>query len=305
MNGEHGSSPSGAGALRPAALRLAAFGLAAVCGACCLAGCSAGAAVNERRALSSDVVVEDPGAAVRRAARVLARAGTSKVRTTMRMVNGGTRVTIRGEGRFDYAARRGRLVVTLPGTAGAERGPITELVVPGALYMRNRGAEVPRGKWVRVETARLADGNLVTGGATDPVTAAELLRGARGVQLVGERVLDGVRVRRLRGTADMGRAARTAPRDTAGALRAALRSFTVTRVPFDACLDERGRLREVRQEFTFRSASSVGGAGNEVRVVSVTRLYDFGSEVDIELPRPGDIYAGRIVSPAARGRARS
>jgi hypothetical protein len=239
------------------------------------------------------------GAVVRGAADVLRRWGSSRTRTSMRMATGGTLVTIVGRGRFDYVGRRGRLWVTLPETARIEQGPITELVVPGALYMRNRGAGLPPEKWVRVETDRLADGDLVTGGATDPVAAAELLRGARDVAFVGTAVVGGVRTRHYRGTADLWLASRRAPGTSARALRAAARSFTASRVPFDAYLDGEGRLRRVRQEFQFRSVSGVEGVSDDVTVVSVTELYDFGVPVAFAVPRGSDIYRGKIVSPAA------
>ena len=93
--------------------------------------------------------------------------------------------------------------------AGAEEHkPVTELLTPGALYMKDRGAGVPAGKWVRVDTTALADGNLVTGGATEPLAAAELLRGAQDVAWSGEERSAGCAVRHFRGTADIARAAR-------------------------------------------------------------------------------------------------
>ncbi|GGO87351.1 hypothetical protein [Wenjunlia tyrosinilytica] len=266
-----------------------------------LAGCSGDASGNEPVAVASGRIAEDPDEAVRAAPDVLRRWGSSRTRTSMEMATGGTLVTIVGKGTFDYTSRQGQLSVTLPETAGMEQGPITELVVPGAVYMRNRGAGVPTDKWVRVRTARLADGNLVTGGATDPVTAADLLRGARDVRLVGTERLDGVRVRHFRGAADMLVAAGRAPDDSAKALRAAARSFTVSRVPFDVYLDENGRLRRVRQVFRFRSASGAPGVRNDVRVVSVTELFDFGSRASFSVPRSADIWNGKIVSPAASG----
>ncbi|GAA3095843.1 hypothetical protein GCM10020254_46370 [Streptomyces goshikiensis] len=128
-------------------------------------------------------------AAVRAAADALTAAGSARVRTAMEMAAGGTRVTIRGEGGVDFLHRMGQLLVMLPADAAGkdEHRPITELLVPGALYMKNRGAGVPDDKWVRVDTATLGDGNLVTGGATDPLAAAELLRGAQEVTYVGGR----------------------------------------------------------------------------------------------------------------------
>lgn len=130
----------------------------------------------------------------------------------MEMATGGTRVTIRGQGVYDFRKQTGRLKVLLPQdpAGAAEHRPITELLSPGALFMKNRGAGVPADKWVRVETAGLTDGNLVTGGATDPYAAAELLRGARSVTYVGKTEVAGISVRHYRGTADLGTAARDA-----------------------------------------------------------------------------------------------
>lgn len=235
-------------------------------------------------------VLVDPAAAVRRAADTLVRAGSSRWVTSMETASGGTRVAIRGTGAFDYVTRRGRLEVSLPtDAAGApERGPVTELLTPGALYMKNRGEGVPADKWVRVDITGLSDGNLVSGGATDPLTAAELLRSAHEVTLVGEERLYGVPVRHYRGMADIARAARAASPGVRAALRAAARGFSVTGVPVEVYLDERGRLRKLRQRFTF----------SDVAVVSVTRLSDFGAPVKVTLPEPSDIYTGKIVSAA-------
>ena len=116
-------------------------------------GCSEmGAAADERGSVDEATAV----AVVHRAADVLARSGSSRARTSMETATGGTRLTIRGRGAFDYAERIGRLVVVLPQDAagGEEHQPVTELLAPGALYMKDRGAGVPADKWVRVDTTR-------------------------------------------------------------------------------------------------------------------------------------------------------
>ncbi|GHA62905.1 hypothetical protein ACIQRS_09685 [Streptomyces termitum] len=232
----------------------------------------------------------DPAGAVRGAADALARAGTSKASTAMEMASGGTRVTIRGEGGYDFRSRTGRLRVVLPKDAAGTSAhrPITELLVPGALYMKNRGAGVPADKWVRVDTTTLDDGNLVTGGATDPGAAVELLRGARDVRFVGETELAGVKVAHYRGVAVIGDAARAASPQLRGPLTAAAKGFTTDEVPFDAYLDGSGRLRKVRHLFSFSNQ------GRAVAVSSTTLLYGFGVPVEVELPDGRDIYAGRI-----------
>ncbi|MFI6210251.1 hypothetical protein ACIBAI_28450 [Streptomyces sp. NPDC051041] len=249
-------------------------------------GCvGSGAAIGASRA-------DDPVGELRRAADRLVHAGSSRTRTSMEMAIGGTRVTIRGEGVYDYRERLGRLTVLLPqdpaGTSGNR--PITELLAPGALFMKNRGAGVPADKWVRVDTATLSDGNLVTGGATDPLAAAEVLRGTRQATYLGRTEVAGTEVRHYRGTADLAAAARKTPAGSGGPLAAAAKGFATAVVPFDAYLDGQGRIRKVRHRFSFVN----GQRETAVAVASTTLLYDFGAPARVRLPKAGDIYAGRI-----------
>ncbi|WP_405408942.1 hypothetical protein [Streptomyces decoyicus] len=258
-------------------------------------GCSPdGAAADDQE--PSGRAAAAAAAEVRNSAAALLRAGSARVLTSMETVSGGTRVAIRGRGGYDFATSTGWLRVVLPDPAGKPRGghqPITEILAPGALFMKNRGAGVPADKWVRVDTASLSDGNLVTGGATDPLAAAELLRGARGVTYQGEERLDGVMVRHYRGTTDIGTAAGAASPHTRPALVAAEQGFTTDAVPFDAYLDEDGRLRKVRQWFRFANGAPKGAS-----VTSTTELSEFGTKVAVQLPDEQDIYAGKIASPA-------
>ncbi|GAA3822590.1 hypothetical protein [Streptomyces chiangmaiensis] len=272
---------------RVGAAIVAAVGLL-VCGAS-LAGCSSGGA-------AADDARSGPGAleTLRQSAATLVRAGSSRARTSMEMATGGTRVTIRGEGVYDYRERLGRLRVTLPlDPSGAEEHrPITELLAPGALFMKNRGAGVPADKWVRVDTTALSDGNLVTGGATDPYAAAELLRGVRQATYVGRTEVAGTPVRHYRGIADIGLAAQSASGDNKASLQAAAKGFATAEVPFDAYLDDQGRIRKIRHRFSFVN----GRQKTAVAVASTTLLYAFGAPADVRLPDTKDIYAGKIAA---------
>ncbi|MDO0934302.1 hypothetical protein QQY66_22380 [Streptomyces sp. DG2A-72] len=263
-----------------------AAGVAGLMVCACATGCSGGAAAEDARAAA------DPVEALHRAADRLVDARSAQARTSMEMATGGTRVTIRGEGVYDFSRQLGRLKVLLPqDPAGSrEHRSITELLAPGALYMKNRGAGVPADKWVRVDTATLSDGNLVTGGVTDPFAAAELLRGTRTATYVGETEVAGTAVRHYRGTADLAQAAREASEGNQKALTAAAKGFARATVPFDVYLDEQGRIRKIRHRFSFVN----GQQQNTVAVASTTLLYDFGAPVDVELPAAGDIYAGKI-----------
>ncbi|MFL6000973.1 MAG: hypothetical protein ACJ736_42945 [Streptomyces sp.] len=257
-----------------------------------LIACACATSCSDSGATLDDAHAADPVKTLRRAADALVDAGSSKASTSMEMATGGTRVTIRGEGVYDYGERLGRLKVMLPqDPAGtSEHRPIIELLAPGALFMKNRGAGVPADKWVRVDTATLSDGNLVTGGATDPLAAAEVLRGTRTATYVGTTELAGTEVRHYRGTADLAAAAKSASDSNRGVLAAAAKGFATAAVPFDVYLDDQGRIRKLRQRFSFANGQRQG----TVAVASTTLLYDFGVATDVRLPAARDIYAGEI-----------
>ncbi|MFI2509158.1 hypothetical protein [Streptomyces sp. NPDC018972] len=263
---------------------------------CCLGLGAAGCARSD--AVTRGAPAGDPVRVLRQAADALVDAGSSQARTSLEMATGGTRVTIRGEGVYDYRKRLGRLKVLLPQdpAGGTVRRPITELLAPGALFMKNRGAGVPADKWVRVDTGTLSDGNLVTGGATDPFAAAEVLRGTRSATFVGRTEVAGTKVRHYRGTADLRQASRDASDANREALGAAAKGFATARVPFDAYLDDEGRIRKLRHRFSFVN----GRQDRPVAVASTTLLYDFGVPADVRLPEGEDIYAGRIAEEGSR-----
>ncbi|MFI1867479.1 hypothetical protein [Streptomyces jumonjinensis] len=289
--------------VRQHGLRGAAVSAVAVLGAMAMGGCSVdGRGADERPALGgvpgqtgrveqAGRAAGGPVAEVRAAADALVAAGSARARTSMETAAGGTRVTIRGAGGYDFVRRTGRLTVVLPSDpAGAEEHrPVTELMTPGALYMKNRGAGVPADKWVRVDTTTLADGNLVTGGATDPLAAAELLRGTREVTYAGDEEFEGAAVRHYRGEADIGQAAaRMATSPARASMAAAAKGFARDTVPFDVYLDDEGRIRKVVHRFSFSHG------GGTVAVTSTTVLHDFGTPIAVRLPERQDIYAGRI-----------
>lgn len=270
-------------------------------------GCAGRGAVADDRPAAVRVASEVSLGEVRRAADVLVRAGSSRAGTSMETVVGGTRVVIRGRGGFDFERGMGRLRVVLPGDAAGGTGhrPITELLAPGALYMKNRGAGVPADKWVRVDTTQLSDGNLLTGGATDPLVAARLLRGAESVAYVGRDRVRGTSVRHVRGATSLARAAEASEEAGRGALTAAANGFAADEVRFDAWFDAQGRLRKVRYRFPFPAepsapsapAARTAASRQAQEVVSTVQLHGFGSAVDVELPAEEDIYAGRIAVP--------
>ncbi|MFE3204131.1 hypothetical protein ACWGR4_29700 [Embleya sp. NPDC055664] len=233
-------------------------------------------------------------AAVRKAADVTTGAKSSRTRTTMTMQSDNRVVKLTGQGMFDYVRHIGSLTVDAPKDSGIA-GPLQEILTPDALYMKNGSPGIPKDKWVRLAIDGLADGNLVSGGGTDPGTSFEILRGVNDdVVLVGTEKLGPDTVRHYKGTLDIRKAHDLTAPEVRGPLAAALKTFDGAPIPFDAYLDDAGRLRRVEESFVFVMGPDEAKSAPTTKVLSAAELYDFGVVVDVKPPEAKDIY----VSPA-------
>ncbi|MBB0244555.1 hypothetical protein FNQ90_10685 [Streptomyces alkaliphilus] len=255
--------------------------------------------------LDPDGASPGPVERLSRAADVLAAAGTSRVRTAVETASGGTRVVITGEGVFDHGSGVGELELTVPEAAGGRAphdGPVITVFGPGEIYLRNRGGEVPPDTWVRVGTAGVPDGNLVTGGATDPATAAALLRGVTHAEDRGRVRADGDRLWHHRGTVDpvvAARAVRGLPEE--GQFEAVAAGLAGREVTFEAWLDDEGLLRRITYRFgpTGTGADGPGrpaGPPRPADLVSTTELLDFGVPVEVRVPPEGEVADGTVAA---------
>ncbi|MFI6980688.1 hypothetical protein ACIBSV_19130 [Embleya sp. NPDC050154] len=242
--------------------------------------------------------------AVRKAADVTTGAKSSRTRTTMTMQNNDRVVKLTGQGMFDYVRHIGTLTVDAPKDSGIA-GPLQEILTPEALYMKNGSPGIPKDKWVRLAIDGLADGNLVSGGATDPGTSFEILRGVNDdVVLVGTEKMGADTVRHYRGTLDIRKAHDLTAPEVRGPLAAALKTFDGAPIPFDAYLDDAGRLRRVDESFAFVMGPEEGKAAPPTaKVHSSAELYDFGVVVDVKPPEAKDLYVAPTPpgTPAKRG----
>jgi hypothetical protein len=260
-----GPARGGRSARRAAAL---ALGAAVAAGA----GCSA-----------SVRVAADPAAAVRDAGTLSTRLHSALIGTSVTESVGGSAIQYTGDGAFDFDRGVGEVQLTLPGS----RSPLQEIVTPAELYMRSPAMGA---KWARVETARLADGDLVSAGYTSPVLAFALLEGVGGpgtsVRYVGQDAVQGTPVAHYAGTLDLKAAATAARQPVRSELQAAARTLTSTAIPFDAYLDSAGVVRRVVAHYSFRATAPQKGV---VRITSSTDLYDLGSAVTVSVPTAGDL----------------
>ncbi|RKE20567.1 hypothetical protein [Streptomyces sp. TLI_171] len=252
-----------------------------------LSACTGG---GETRGSSADELSADPLTAVRSAADITGRTGSAHAVTELTTESAEKKAVFNGAGGYDYVKRLGRLEIDVPPGA-ATTGKITEVVLPGTVYLQNSGAKIPEGKWVKLDVRQLPDGNLVSSGATDPATAAGALRGAQTAELVGSETVDGVELKHFKGVLDLAKAADATGGRGADGLRMAGQTFTVKEVPYEVWLDGQGRLHKVVENFTFAGVAGSTAAKDQVKVVSTLALTEFGKPVDAAEPAAADIYS--------------
>jgi hypothetical protein len=268
--------------------------LAGVLSGCSSAGSgsSSDAAAAAAKAGTADSLAADPLTAVRNAADITGRTGSVQDTTTLQTASPTKKVTLHGTGVYDYSTRLGRMEVTVP-PGGSTTGKLVEVVSPGIVYMQNSGAKVPAGKWVEVNVEQLADGNLVSSGATDPASAANALRGAQTAQLVGSSTVGGVLLKHYKGTLDLAKASSATGGGAGAGLALGARTFTVKQVPYEVWLDAHGRIHRITEIFTFSQVAGSAAAKDQVQVVSDSAFSGFGVPVKVSLPTSKDIYGSQ------------
>ena len=264
-----------------------------------------------------------PAAAVSGAAGVTGLAGTAQVDTVETVTTPAvpahdkTPATpaqteyLHGTGQVDLDRHTAAIDLTVPCVT------LNEVLTPTTVYLRRAAVAatptspaVPASPWSSTATAKVADGDLISGGAIEPAVVFALLGGVEsGVHEVGQDVVRGVPVAHYQGTIDLGQAmaalsgpasAKTAGAADAAAEKQALanasRVFTTTSVPFDAYLDGRGRLRRFVAGFAFVANLKTKQVD---QVTSATELYGFGAPATVVIPKNAVPAAGSGAVPGS------
>lgn len=256
----------------------AGIAVVAAAGALALAGCSgAGDAVS---------VAANPVAAVRSAGVASLKIDSAEVATSVTMTADGRTDQLSGVGAFSFAGQSGTITLTVPPDVSTH-STLDEIITPSVLYMRPGNSS---GSWVRVDSGKLADGDLISAGYTSPVLAFALLGGAGAaggsVHYAGQDKVYDVPVAHYSGTLDLTAAAASAPASAKAALTAASRSFSTQTVPFDVYLNAKGQVLRFVAHFRFPATAPQKGT---VSIVSSTDLYSLDKPVTVATPDPSDV----------------
>jgi hypothetical protein len=192
----------------------------------------------------------------------------------------GQSVSFTGSGAFDFTHHAGHVRFALPAALGG--ASVDEIVTATTIYLQIPSV-TPAGKYAAVKLTDVAgtDNPLSQLGNADPTAALETLRGAsHDVRKVGTATIRGTSTTHYRGTIDVTAAIQAAPPSLRDKVQQTFGQ--VKSLPFDAYIDDQGRLRRFEQHLTLPATSATGG--QTVTVESTFDLYDFGTTVHVSAP---------------------
>ena len=231
-----------------------------------------------------------PAAAVQAASTATTQAGSAKMTLGVTSKVGPQTVVITGEGAFQLDGSVGIFNVSLDPGSGK---PLTleERIVGGRLYLK----APPLGdSYYSLATTALVGTSL--GQGTDPTVGFKLLLGAgEDVKVVGKEKVRDTQTTHYRGTYQLRKALDKVGGSFDQAFAAQLKTSGETPVPFDAYVDNDGRLRKLVQVVTMTSQ------GREITSTSTTELYDFGTAVDVTAPPADKVKDGTPLLKGLRG----
>ncbi len=214
------------------------------------------------------------------AADATAQAGSETTSMTGKVFLPTQTLGLRGDGGYNHATDEGwqHVVVSVPG-AGAPS--IDEIFVKGVLWMKSPvlfAGALPSGKqWIKVDVNK-AGKNLgfnfkALMGQTPADVLKQLQRTATPVKTIGTETIDGVETTHYRAAIDTKKipAADKFQKLTTAAYK-----------PIDVWVDEDGRVRQTRFDYTTKIDPSMAP---RARVMLTMKLTDFGATADVEPPK--------------------
>ena len=252
---------------------------------------------------ATDTASQSPAEVVRAASQQTVDEQTSRLEIDIQTKSSGMETSTTGEGVVDYAARTAQFSMTLP---GVER-ELTVVALPDAIYMKGIPGQ-DGGTYLKIDLEQMpgmqGGGLSAFGSVTDPAAMFDTLVGAEGVTEVGPAEVRGEQTTQYRGSiaiADVTAAIPADRRDEVEKQLAMLREAGIDTIPFDAYVDEEGRLRRMTQEVTLDLSKLAGagagadipsGIGSEMTVTTRVDLFDFGVDVDVTAPPADQVTDG-------------
>ncbi|CAM5557244.1 hypothetical protein STENM36S_01796 [Streptomyces tendae] len=269
--------------------RTGAIVVAAIMGSVVLSGCGGG---DESDAKGGDESPSAGGSAgareqgtaeVRAAYDKTAEAESARMTIRMKLAAEGRTITSDGKGVLDLAEGDSVMTVT------AQDESIEQRVVDQVLYQAAPGQKAPGGKpWIKIDLKKVAaQQGMSNQQIGDPAQTAAYAKAItdKDVEKVGTEKLDGVDTTHYKVSVDVSKL-------PGGAGMSKQLGPTL---PMQVWLDDEGRLRQQQIDMTVEAPASASAkpddsaSPKQLRMSTVTRFSDFGTEVDAAAPPTGQV----------------
>lgn len=221
-----------------------------------------------------------PTLVVQAASDTTSKAGSAKFEQKTVATVSGRELTTTTSGAFDPAHKLATIEVSV--AAGGRAQSIQERLVGDALYVTDPQAP---DSFYKMSVADLVGTSL--GSGADPTAGFQALKAASAdVTKVGSEQVRGVATTHYKGTFDENAALAKVSGATKDLLTAAFKGSDVSAVPFEAWVDDQGRLRRTVQTLT------ISPAGAPVTSRSTIEVYDFGTSVSVSAPPAAQVKDG-------------
>ena len=226
-----------------------------------------------------------------------AAAGSARVATEVRVADPGLgQVRFSGQGAFDFDERKGEMDLRLlEGEEGAFGGRSKAVFVDTSVYYQLPPGALGGGEtWIRLDLQNIADasgldfGPLVQGSQADPSQYLLWLSAlGPGVTKIGEEEIRGVPTSRYRAVVDLNLLESQAPPGKEAEWSAYVQTLRdrigLDFIPVEVWVDDDGLIRRLYHEHGFATEGT--------SAVVTTELYDFGVDVNVKAPPPGQVAA--------------
>jgi hypothetical protein len=219
-------------------------------------------------------------------------AGTYKAEIVSSIEAAGQSMEMTGTGEFDSDAQRGRASYTAS-LAGQDFDMDAVFAFPD-MYMRlpvGLLPGLPGGKsWVKLDLERLGRqagfdfGQLMQAGQSDPSQGLQFLRGVTDVEALGDEDVRGVPTTHYTGVVDLESLAKKDPA-LKGTIDQLVAQTGLRHIPVEVWVDDENFVRRMKQSFE----GATFGPGMQLDMTMTTDLYEFGSDVNVEVPPPDEV----------------
>ena len=216
-------------------------------------------------------------------------AGTYKADINGKMDVAGQSIDMSGTGEFDGAQQRGHMSYTM--SLNGQDVDMEMVFAYPAIYMQfpPEAGPLPGGKtWVKMDLEKLGQqagfdfDQIMQVGQSDPSQGLDFLRGATGVQAVGDEDVRGVHTTHYTGVVDL-RSLGTKYPEMKPSIDQLVEQTGISRVPVEVWIDDDGFVRRMKQ--TLEGNNS----GLQMNMTMTTDLYDFGTDVVVKQPPADDV----------------